>query len=466
MKKAIVLFFLFFVQTTILAQHEADNWIFGQHAGITFSGGSPVSISSEFIPMYTLEGCASMSSASGDLLFYVGSPNPSETNLTVWQSDHTIMPGGENLIGDVSSAQAAIIVPNPNSSSIYYVFTLDRFQSNASNNRGLYYYTIDMSLDGGMGAVIDSGTQLLTYAAEKITAVKSGDFYWVVAYSSLSGAPEASSTFHSFKITAAGVNATSVTSPNGPSGSYFDGRGFLKFNPQGNKIAISHAAAYDYNGQSGRVLIYDFNNDTGQISNGYDINIVPGYRAYGIEFSLQSKKFYIVIDDDSTSATDSPHQSLLWQYDLESADVPNSGINIDVQNNRYRGALQLGPDGKIYRALPKFYSADDSNAGTHYLGVVHSPELDGLACNYEHNGLDLGTGISHQGLPPFIQSIFITEITYEGTCSSSPFSFHLSNEEDIVAIEWGFGDGTPLLTGEISPNHIFPDAGPLQRQIQ
>jgi hypothetical protein len=49
---------------------EAWHWYFGDHAGLDFSSGSPVvDLNSA---MYTDEGCASISDASGILQFYTG----------------------------------------------------------------------------------------------------------------------------------------------------------------------------------------------------------------------------------------------------------------------------------------------------------------------------------------------------------------------------------------------------------
>ncbi|MDX1702177.1 MAG: hypothetical protein R3250_16240, partial [Melioribacteraceae bacterium] len=44
------------------------------------------------------------------------------------------------------------------------------------------------------------------------------------------------------------------------------------------------------------------------------------------------------------------------------------------------------------------------------LGVINNPNALGLACNYEHNAISLAPNNSSQGLPPFIQSLFNTQI--------------------------------------------------------
>lgn len=392
----------------LFAQHEADNWIFGAHAGLNFSSGNPVNISSSSIQMNTLEGCASISDASGKLLFYVGASNSNNNFLTIWvpydnngDGLHDVMQNGGNLIGHVSATQAAIIVPKPNDSNIYYVFTVD--QQNASNyiNRGLHYYTVDMSYNGGLGAVIGSEVTLLNKCAEKITAVKgeSCDAIWVVALSSLSGNTTSYDTFHSFEITPAGVNPVSVTSDAGYTAT--DGRGYLKISPLGNKLAIAHQGHLS-------AFLYDFDDVTGMVSNPVSLKFPIFNETYGVEFSLESKRLYISTTDLLGNDSTTPNDGYLYQFDLESPNPENTAVLINqVKDNLYRTGLQLAPDGKIYRTMPNSYG---NNGGSRYLSVINNPEGLGAACNYVANVIDLGIGIGHQGLPPFIQSIFVNTV--------------------------------------------------------
>ena len=102
MKKLTFLIFLL-NSVVIFAQGEANHWFFGQNAGINFNNGTATSTTGS---LNTIEGCASFSDISGDLLFYTD-------GITVWDKNHTKMPNGQNLLGDPSSTQSAIIVPHP-----------------------------------------------------------------------------------------------------------------------------------------------------------------------------------------------------------------------------------------------------------------------------------------------------------------------------------------------------------------
>jgi len=67
MKKLIFFIFLLSVMNQLVAQGEANHWYFGENAGLDFSSGNPVAITGQLV---TIEGCASIADASGNLLFY------------------------------------------------------------------------------------------------------------------------------------------------------------------------------------------------------------------------------------------------------------------------------------------------------------------------------------------------------------------------------------------------------------
>src|SRR5690606_7851027 len=95
------------------------------------------------------------------------------------------------------------------------------------------------------------------------------------------------------------------------------------------------------------------------------------------------------------------NKSSLIQYDLFSADIESSQIVLQEFDNLYRSALQLGNNGKIYMTL-----SEDYNIGLPYLSVINNPDLSGIASDYQHEAISLGSRNATQGLPPFIQSLF------------------------------------------------------------
>lgn len=107
----------------VSAQREASNWFFGYTGGLTWNttrsligtpvggttGGSvvlselPTVITSK---ISTVEGCFSLSTDQGLLLFY-------SDGERIWDRSGIIMPNGSGLQGSFSSAQSGIILPYP-----------------------------------------------------------------------------------------------------------------------------------------------------------------------------------------------------------------------------------------------------------------------------------------------------------------------------------------------------------------
>src|SRR5690606_30667562 len=114
----------------------------------------------------------------------------------------------------------------------------------------------------------------------------------------------------------------------------------------------------------------------------------------------------------------------------------------------FRGSLQLGPDGKIYRALSSTYQI-----GLPYLGVIDNPNAQGTASNYIDRAINLGPNVSFQGLPPFNQSLFnkidIIRNNESNTelhlCSDETYEL---NYDQVTGAVYSWYKNDVLLTGE------------------
>ena len=131
-----------------MSQQQAANWYFGENSGINFSPSGELTILDNG-QLNTVEGCSSISDINGNLLFYTD-------GSTVFNRNHSLMQNGEFLLGHESSTQSAIVVPKPNDPNIYYIFTVG---SNMSQT-GLNYSIVDMTLDNGLGAIINKNINL------------------------------------------------------------------------------------------------------------------------------------------------------------------------------------------------------------------------------------------------------------------------------------------------------------------
>jgi len=359
---------LFLSSQLASAQRPTDLWYFGRQAGLSFASGTPTPLLDG--AMTTYEGCAVATTKRGELLFYTD-------GQTVWNRQHQPMPGGRRLMGSGSSAQSALIVPDPGSGNIFYTFTV----APQGGPDGLRYSVVDMTRANGLGDVPRINLLLLTPVAEKLAAVRhaNGRDVWVVAHRWNSNA------FLSYLVTADGVRTGKPVFSNVGSMNAGPGRnaiGTLKFSPDGTKLATAIWR------ESNKFEVYNFDRTTGQVSNPRSFG--PYLEAYGVEFSPDGTKLYGTCNGNSnaTSTSGTSSETQVWQFDL----ATKAAVQVGHSANHKIGALQRGPDGKIYVAR------EDNS----FLGVIEKPNASGKACNYVDDGLKLGGRRSKLGLPGFI----------------------------------------------------------------
>lgn len=463
------LFFVFFlvVSSQLNAQQEASNWYFGVGAGLYFPGPNDDPVSLNNGRLQTLEGSTSISDRNGNLLFYTD-------GTVVYDKTHNIMQNGNSLKGDISSTQSAIIVPRPANPGRYFIFTVDKpdyYLTPGNPIEGVNFSEVDMSLNNGNGAIINGqkNIHLVTYnpsnnlqnefkSSEKITAVIAGDCssYWVVT--------QFMDKFYSFKVSSSGVDTNPVISD--ISNNFapildeqeinITSRGYLKISPDGRKIA----AAYSQTSlgsprtgggkNSGEVYLYDFDDETGRVTN-EELLLLDTY-PYGVEFSPKSTKLYVTTNE--YEGGDILQESKIYQFNLESSNIRNSGTVINSSSN-VAGALQLAINGKIYRAG---YPKDGGGSESHNsLSVISNPEMDPGSVNYRHNSVDISPNDAKLGLPPFVQSLFQNSFDVDNLCSGASTKFTITGENDYDSVLWDFGDGNTSTTE--NPQHTFAQPG-------
>lgn len=369
---------LVFFTGASLAQGEGNIWYFGNNAGLDFNTSPPTPLTNG--ALNTSEGCATICDASGSLLFYTD-------GITVWDRTHTQMPNGFGLLGDPSSAQSGVIIPQPGNDSIYYLFTTPSYQ-NASI--GFCYSIVNMNLNGGLGDVVSSSKniQLFSPSSEKLAATYHCNHkdIWVVGRSN--------QDFYSYLITPIGISVTPVITSGitNPSLPYPYG---MKCSPDGKKIVGSYYSA-------NLSELYDFDINTGLLSN--PITLPLSNQDYGAEFSPDGTKLYISVCI--------PRQ--IMQYDLTAANIPGSAINVGSTGGTYAGALQLGTDGKIYIA--------EINAGT--VAVINNPNVLGTGCNLQAGAVSLGGRTCQYGFPTIMSSFFSPPPAEKTVVTCSNYTWH------------------------------------------
>ena len=356
-------------------------WQLGSGVGLDFNNCDPVVISGA---NSGFEGTSSISDANGQLLFYTNSD-------TVWNNTHNMMPNGtiNNTGGTLSQV---LIIPKPQSPGTYYIVTTE---IQATGTPNLQYHTVDMSLDGGLGDVSSANNVLTTSnVTEQVCATyhDNGVDIWLMAHE------YGTNNFMAFLVTSTGISPTPIISSTGPSHaactSNMNARGEMKFSPDGNKLAFN-GNGIGGNSASNILCLLEFDNSTGAVSN--PVNLPFSQGEFGLSFSPDNTKLYgatwkafgFTLND----------YSYLYQFDLSSND-PNTIIaskqiidSATVQNSY--GSLKIGPDGKVYI---RYVSTD-------YIGVINKPNEAGMACDFNKNGLFIGTQDFQYGLNNYIEYV-------------------------------------------------------------
>jgi len=373
LKNSILSSCLFFTYHQSIAQNQANIWYFGEHAGLDFNSGKPIALTDGQTSTLELhnEGSSIIANDAGNLLMY-------SDGVRIWNSSHTIMPNGNDLMGNISSTNAAFIVPLPLNSRYFYVFT----QSGIGQLEiGLRYSVVDMCLDNELGDVMPSQKNILLedYMTEKIAVVRhaNGVDYWIVTHKMKT------KDFYAFLLTPNGLEVTPVLTSIGSVHQNLSfpniasvAMGQMKISPNGKKLALCFPYA-----TPNVFELFDFDTQTGKPSNVISFaDALDYFHVYGIEFSPDSRKIYAATTNG------------LLQANLD--DGADNIVNSSLFINRISlsGGLQLATNGKIY--LPVYQSA--------FLSSIDRPNALGMECNFNAMSVNLGNGESSISLPSFI----------------------------------------------------------------
>lgn len=359
------------------------NWLFGTKAGLNFS-----TVITPFAgaPINTIEGCASISDAvTGNLLFQCDGTQIIDAAGNVRAT---------GLLGNHSSTQAAVIVPDPSNPKKYYVFTSD----GPAHHVACYHVN---TVPWGPVTPVTLGAPTTGFSpTEKLVAVLHGNQhdFWVLAIvqsGTALGNGIGPGVLRVFLVTNSGVAWHSDQ----PLGQNVDDVGHLKASLGGRRLAIVNFGLVN-------ILVIPFSSSSGTTSG---VPLVIHTNAtlphvalcpYGAEFSQTGELLYFTVLYPFTTAINSPvTDSLLYQYPLPNGPRLLLGAHPRSFANGSSDAcaLQYGPDGRIYIA----HNADTK------LGIIAHPDVAGPGCGLAFTALPLApTAVCRSGLPNFVRELF------------------------------------------------------------
>lgn len=416
MKKTYI-FLLLLLPFLAGAQGENDNWYFGYHCRVNFSGTTPV------VPptnqMDAFEACGTVSDSSGNLLFYTNGQQ-------LFNRDHQVMQNGSGLKGKPSSQQLAI-VKHPGNPNQYFVFTTG-FNHPDSINNHIVYSIVDMSLGNldiygnPLGTVLSNAKNISVldyqgnkFRGEAITVVPSPyNTFWVLIPSAKklysytvnnngfnNGAPVVSTL--DFPTTMVPGNHYSIkVSPKLPSNMNFS-----------NYLCISSWSTPDNINK-----VFSFSDVSGQITSHYALAI-NSFNSYLPEFNKDASVLYL-------------GDFRIYAFDLLTS-TPFNINYMEIYNFGYTrscGAIQRNKYDDIYFSVPN----------NKFLSKIINPDVYGPTIGVDLNNIPLGMALygdsadAMYGLPQLVPVLNNSYYPCMGNLVLSTFemnnnfAYHVSNQ--------------------------------------
>lgn len=417
MKKLLPLLFL--LPFVGFAQNPADEilrtriWNIG-FGSTPFSKDAPRLTFESFGPVVTNQGAAlseegysSISTFDGELVAY-------GIKGGIFDNNDDTIPNSQNVFYYESGLEAFILIPKPDSETEYMAFSL------RNNNGNIELYWSELDYFGGITS-LDMYNQFVTeMLTEGMAAVHhcNGKDIWITVHDQTG-----TNRFLTYLVDSTGLVTPPIINDIGPL--ILAQQVNIKYSSDGTMLAI--CSGLELTGGKPAVLaLFRFDKETGVISESIRLNTLDF--VYGLSFSPDCKRLYVGITGGE-----------LFQYDVslwDSTSIAESQILLAHNPLQPIHAMQNAIDGKLYLAQGAPHS--DS------LGIIHNPNAQGFACNYQHNAMYLGGTFSSTSLPNFPESYFNTDTAaypcqingvQENSNALSPLQVHPNPSNGRAAID-------------------------------
>jgi uncharacterized repeat protein (TIGR01451 family) len=346
------------LQTCTPAQVRATEryWFPGSMGAFDF-GVSGTTLTTSTQAQTTQEGSTVVTDTHGQLLFW-------SNGQTVYDRTGAVMANGSGLLGDLSATQGIVAFPSIGHPGVYFTVTTsaNAVALGGPNPGTLAYSKVDMSLNGGLGAVTATKNVPLGSAgtaSEAITAVPNdtGTGFWVLTYTM--GSPN----ILAYAFDANGpVTGTPVVTTL-PTGNPI-GFGALSASPDLSQI-VEIAGSTGGVHLPGKLRLLSLDAQTGAFTQRaeWDMDTTHADLAYYADFSPSGRYVY---------ATRLYDTGALYRYDV--SDPTASAIKASEQYvgsvDTVGGAVRRGADGRMYIAN----APDITHPVTNAMSVVTDPD--------------------------------------------------------------------------------------------
>jgi gliding motility-associated-like protein len=430
------------ISITLFSQKEANVWHFGFGYGLDFNSGEAVQITGA---MSTFEGCTAYCDSAGNLLFYSNGggrvPASGQDPGHIWNKNHEVMYDMQGLEGGgFSAAQSSVIVPAPGEPNVYYLFTIDEIEHYVDatpeilalqpNGRGFRYFKVDMTLNNGLGDVVEADIPVYDYSQEGLCAIRhaNGSDYWILINQDTTG-------IGVYSVTSEGVALSSVFETDTPQA------GIIKASPiAGNPDAVFFAVYSKVVTSSGLILEFDLN--TGELS---DPEQLPFVGSEAFEFSHNSQYLYATATGPGTGTQQLVRYNLASAFELGTSIASTQEV-ISPEITAYY--MQMAPDMKIYFTWFNFL-------GESKLGAINCVNNESPTVTTEAFTYSGGTDELFFSLPNFPSWTFYNP--YIDFIEFGPDTVYLCAGDSII-LDAGVGDywewGGDCFSG---PESTWPD---------
>jgi hypothetical protein len=345
-----------------------QKWIIGNYILFDFSaGGAPIiTLEQPLMDLGPGDHTNTICDKNGNLIFYTG-------GCFIGNRKHEIMMNGDSInssyiyqiglckYGDFPMLNSNIILPFPDDEQRYIILNLDQGPKIPTSiiplSHHLLYQVVDMTLDGGLGGVVQKNAiaidDYLDYGSVAAVKHTNGRDWWVVV-------PQFNSNcYYVLPITPQGVGIPVLQCMGFEFGN-LTGGGQASFSPDGKKYARIEA--------DNALMFMQFDAEQGVLSDALqlDYNKIYSY-FHGANFSGNSRYLYITTDES------------IYQFDTDANDIQSTvtwvgGMRPDTlqQGQGAFGPMMLATNGRMYMSctgLGRWFSS------------IERPNCPGLACD-------------------------------------------------------------------------------------